>query len=372
MTNTHKTLDTKNSNLRKPTAIHFSIASQIRPSLLSLHHEHLGRLLSNNLYTNYGRSIQTWNPDRQFGSSGLILELLPPHRSERDGLYVQTFLSQPLMPRSPDEKQDLLMLVLILGLDGLEYNLVKKWALKNLLQRQHAKIEVPRNEEKKMPLSPEVWAEFLTGRSQNGVEFEQSRDLRSYILSSLVVLRENLPIGFGLGRHFTHRSKRRFPDLKCSSFVDFDCVEEINVPYYSYDHKGMEDMRLLNRRGWTIQHVIYELVATYNERKRQIAEGLKNSRAEIVFAFMHFPDLLQHFWLSEDSAESLYRSLDGYFRTLRKYADTTWIISDHGYDFETSRHSEYGFFSSSRPLAPIPQKMTDFYGIIYENMLGYG
>jgi len=55
------------------------------------------------------------------------------------------------------------MKVFILGLDGLEYNFVEKWNLRNLKQREYGKLEVPISK-RGWPSSPEVWASFLTGK----------------------------------------------------------------------------------------------------------------------------------------------------------------------------------------------------------------
>ena len=59
------------------------------------------------------------------------------------------------------------MKILIIGIDALEYNLVKKYNLKNLKQAQYIKIKVPINKELKKPTTPSVWASFLAGKIIN-------------------------------------------------------------------------------------------------------------------------------------------------------------------------------------------------------------
>ena len=56
--------------------------------------------------------------------------------------------------------------VFILALDGLEHQSVKKWKLKHLMQRKFGTFPTLINEEAGVPLSPQVWSSFITGREQ--------------------------------------------------------------------------------------------------------------------------------------------------------------------------------------------------------------
>jgi len=91
--------------------------------------------------------------------------------------------------------------VFVLALDGLEYYLVAEWGLKGLQQICFGKLTVPVNEKTGYPLSPEVWATFLTGRH---VKADFERDAKSRFIEQalkiLSVLRKVARRGFGLGR----------------------------------------------------------------------------------------------------------------------------------------------------------------------------
>ena len=81
------------------------------------------------------------------------------------------------------------MRVFILALDGLEYELVKKWRLTNLLQNYCDTFKIPReyfivgvnrwagNKVIASPYTPIIWTSFLTGRKpdDHGV-----KELREY------------------------------------------------------------------------------------------------------------------------------------------------------------------------------------------------
>ena len=85
---------------------------------------------------------------------------------------------------------------------------------------------------------------------------------------------------------------------------------------------------------------------------------------------MHTTDLLQHLSLSKDDIEKHYIDLDNYVSSLMVELENSFecftliLVSDHGFDFDKGTHSMNGFYSTSTHLNPIPEKITDFYGII--------
>jgi len=106
----------------------------------------------------------------------------------------------------------------------------------------------------------------------------------------------------------------------------------------------------------------------YQKRKEQILlETKKSQDADLVFAYMHFPDALQHFlFLRPDEIRKLYTDLDDFVSILKGRAEPSLflIVSDHGFNLKTKDHSKYGFYSSSAALSPKPREITDFFGII--------
>mgnify|MGYP005641178489 CR=1 FL=1 len=103
-------------------------------------------------------------------------------------------------------------------------------------------------------------------------------------------------------------------------------------------------------------------------RKEHILLELEKIRdVDVVFAYMHFPDEMQHLLFTRPlKIKKFYADLDNYVSILKSRVEASLflIISDHGFDLETKNHSMYGFYSSNVPLDPKPQRITDFYDLI--------
>lgn len=254
------------------------------------------------------------------------------------------------------------MMLFILGLDGLDYRCVTQWNLVNLKQQEFGKIIVPISQGRKQPLSPEVWGSFLTGEELTGLNFSRP-GIKGKVLGLLISLRKRVNFGFGMGNHF--RTKRNFPKLNRSTFIDREGVTEINAPYYSYNGT-IDIVERIGRGEISLNDAVSELMEIYRIRKRQIKQELmeKMLSNEVIFAFLHFPDMVQHLALSrERMIKSIYADLDYFIVELKEIINdgVFIIVSDHGFDPQTGYHSRFGFYSSNTKLDPKPEKITDFY-----------
>lgn len=257
------------------------------------------------------------------------------------------------------------MNLFILGLDGLEYNFVKEWNMENLMQQEYGKIIVPINKERNTPISPEVWGAFLTGEEILNLKFHRP-GIKGRILDILISLRKRVNFGFGIGNYF--RTHRNFPKLNKSTFVDRADAAEINAPYYSY-RGTLNIIERIGRGELSIDKALKELMITYKKRTVQIKRELKKKMRvyTIIFAFLHFPDIIQHLSFTRHHLiKNIYADLDYFVLELKEIlpGDKFIIVSDHGFEKETGIHSNYGFYSSNVRLNPRPEKITDFYNLI--------
>ena len=57
------------------------------------------------------------------------------------------------------------MRVFVIGIDALEYDLVKKWNLKELKQKEYGKVKIPKVvwKGRKVFLTVPIWVSFYTG-----------------------------------------------------------------------------------------------------------------------------------------------------------------------------------------------------------------
>jgi len=268
-------------------------------------------------------------------------------------------------------------LIFILGIDALDYDLVDKLNLNNLKQVEYGKIVIPIDEKKGYPLSPQVWSSFLIGRNTS-IGFEKSHNFMEYLIKI------NLSFKFDLSKGLLRRirsfylenftSSKRFGNLKQKTFLDIMNSKEINVPFYNFDNKTFDVLYLFGNGKLSLAQSIKEIKSIYEKRKRQIVNELENiNNSDIVFAYMHTTDVLQHFLFNQIyEIEKHYINLDNYLSVLKRkleysYGDVIFIIvSDHGFDFEIGNHSRRGFYSSNVNLIPKPEKITDFYGIILD------
>lgn len=265
-------------------------------------------------------------------------------------------------------------MIYILGLDGVDYNFIEKWDLKNIKQNHYSQIEVPIDKNMLIPKSPEVWASFLTGKNVDNIDFiniSPYSKIRQNILKTVKILRKHIPLSLGIGEVIRDIPTLRFPNLNKTTFLDITKSKSINVPYYNYDHKEFEKLKKLRDDNVSIDELIDEIYKLWEERKGQILYESKNIKNyDVVFAFENCSDQIQHFsFLRPEEIKKFYSDMNNYILKLKKVVGkcTFFIVSDHGFDLNTEKHSLYGFYSSNILIKPEPTKITDFYNIVLKH-----
>ena len=273
------------------------------------------------------------------------------------------------------------MKMFILGLDGLDHDLVKKWNLTYLLQRDHGKIEVPLNPKTKKPLSPSVWASFLSGKwiTDVGFRFETHHDAPlSPMLDLLRRIRRHVPVRLGVGNKIRRLPKELwksthaqygFPNLDIRLFVDHPSVETFDCPFRNPRNQVLKVIHDFVNERITASEATLKFMRIYHAKKRHIIKHAKKSKAKVYFAYLNFPDAICHFMYHMPNAiMDHYCDLNCFVSILKSAIDYELflIVSDHGFDLSEGSHSDYGFYSCNKPLNPKPRKITDFHKIILE------
>ena len=266
------------------------------------------------------------------------------------------------------------MKVFILGLDGLEYKLVVKWKLKNLMQSKYGYFnvdEVYMHEKEKVPYTPIIWASFITGKkpSEHGV-----KELWTYG-KLLDKLRHMPPLKWikgkrrflsklGLKPRVVGREKLNCPTL-------FDVINPsiaVNVPSYNestYLHRRLSEAFY---RG--LKEYEKEIWRVHEERKKATYEALKNSDWKLFMTYFDLADLLGHLHFIKRPLKLLkaYLELNKLAAELQRMIpkNTVFlIISDHGMkssgDGVTGNHSKRAFWSLNIDENWEPRDFTDFY-----------
>lgn len=262
----------------------------------------------------------------------------------------------------------------ILGLDGLEYDFVEMFRCKNLKQVQYGRIDVPIDDKKGIPFTPQVWASFLRGKWIDDIQFINESKVVEYPLKVLRFIRRIIPISLGLGKKTRVKLMRfkkpsDFPKLEGETFLDIIDSATINAPFYDFENVCWEVSNEFGKGKISLEELIEAIQKRYQDIRDKILVEAPGLDKEIVFAYMLFPDYLQHlFYNNSQEIQSLYMDLDRFVKELKKKIDgDLLIVSDHGFDFETETHSLKGFYSMNRKINFEPRKITDFY-----NLLLYG
>jgi len=259
------------------------------------------------------------------------------------------------------------MKVFVFMIDALEYNLVEKYDLHFLKQKQYGKIVVPVDPRLGIPLSPTVWSSFLTGQIIHRDFVTPVRPLTP-VFKIMRLLRGLIGRGWGLHK----KLKKLFPAcVHGQYFHDFPKVQNsflekvnsvaYNVPGINYDAKVFE---LLKTYEKNLEKLLPLFNKLYEKRKREILR--LPADADLVCAYIHEIDFIQHFCPNEEFIKQYYYDLDSFAYLLKQYfpKHAFIIVSDHGFDFRRKNHSLYAFYSSSISLFPKPKRITDFHDLI--------
>lgn len=272
------------------------------------------------------------------------------------------------------------MRVFILAIDGLDYNLVIRWSLKNLMQKKCGIISLSPEyylSSEKIPYTPIIWGSFITGRRphEHGAKLLLSTNINllniirrfpviKYIKGKRDLL-EKIGISPWIYMHIANKN-----DLGIRTM--FDIIKNsvaIWVPAYNPRDDLYWSLREAIKKGIkeyesTIWHV-------HKIRYLETIKQLKNtSNWELFMTYFDLADLLGHLYISKKRYKLYiaYKKLDklaGELKLITKNNTFFLIVSDHGMlpgkDGLFGVHSNYAFWSYNLDLEWIPKDITDFY-----------
>jgi hypothetical protein len=257
---------------------------------------------------------------------------------------------------------------LILGLDGMDFDVAVDLNLKNVLQVQFGRILVPINETLGVPSSPEVWASFLCGEHVKKMFASVKREWLHKYLRKLKRLLPFIHLGL-INKTCGHIAG--FPELDEETWVDLPNVKEVNSPYYSYTNEAFEYTKQFSEDK-DLDAYQQKILDLYERDAERILSAARQETAhpecDILFAYIHFPDLFNHLWFQDlDTLYSHYQKMDDFVnKVLDLVGDThVIIISDHGFDRTKGDHSDFGFISSNK-FMNFPQDIIELGKLMYE------
>ena len=268
--------------------------------------------------------------------------------------------------------------VYVLALDGLEYSLVTRWKLSNLMQRKYGKICISSNyyhRDVKAPYTPIIWASFITGLRP------EEHGIRSYFTYGRFLDRiRNIPIIKSIrGKRKIFRRLGLRPRVVNKKDLGKETLFERITPSIAVDVPAYNEPSEVNlyladiimKEG--VKQYVNAVWNVYEDRKKRVFEKIRENW-KLFMAYFKIADLLGHVYIAKSlkHLKKVYLALDQLAHELtRELSDDVIfiVVSDHGMKPEvdgTGVHSKHAFWSLNIDTDWRPNEITDFYQKIIE------
>jgi hypothetical protein len=277
--------------------------------------------------------------------------------------------------------------VCILAFDGLEYDLVEKFDLKELKQVEYGKVDVSDFEQL---ITPHIWASFITGLDYKQLKVETRvwknpflewiRKHKRFFMLNRISLKSFLKkAGFERETYADDLSEtykaiiKKFKQAKPTTIFDLAPSIAISVPpiqmwISSYTINLMKKV-LENKVKLTFykSHVL----KVFSEKRKLCFEKIKGKWTIFMVHFL-FTDLLGHFYINRlEKMRQIYDKAKKVVAEIKKeLSDDTLLIilSDHGMkpmgEINFGEHSKHGFYSLNYALNLKEPHIKDFFTLI--------
>ncbi len=273
------------------------------------------------------------------------------------------------------------MRLVILGLDGLDPDLVDSWDMRWFKQRTWGKHYVGLL---KNLYTPILWSCFLTGLNveEHGYDINALKEkrmkeaLRSRFLYGLYMLRRKIPIRktglrkllIKLGLINPYQASIMPENLMRRNFLEElkregYRVVAIEVPGYNETkneyYRGRVD-ELVTRPFRKRVEAVDEALEDTRERVARAVEYV-DSDYDIVFVYTPLPDFAFHMAVRPDVKvkvwlrtvhHNLYSIIEELINLAQRKGYAVLMVSDHGFDLRKYYHTTYGFWSLSTERPP--------------------
>ena len=246
------------------------------------------------------------------------------------------------------------MNVVILGMDGLEYNLVLKWNLKNLMQKTYGSIRIGEEYYSHgVPYTPIVWTSFISGKKPTETNV---KDWWSYG-KLLDWIRYKPPfIWFKNKRKYLMKfglKPKVLTKEKWNSKTFFDeCKPSKAIYVAGYNSPDEYHLELSNAMYKSIDEYVKVVWKWHEKKKKKVLDSL--GKYKLIMVWLDASDVLGHIWFVKHPLKLrlLYYDLDKFAKEVQDNVDENTVIlivSDHGMeesgDGVTGNHSDHNFWS---------------------------
>ena len=235
--------------------------------------------------------------------------------------------------------------LIILGMDGLEYDLVTKFGYKNLMQDHFGKTDISEFE---LPRSVILWSSFIAGKSKE---------------KELTALTNFWHAKMPIAQTF-------FANAKNPLALDVPGFTYINEQH-DRERQNMKDF--LEGKNITIEEYDKHVFAHHQKIKEQFFKALETGEHDVIMAYFSVSDVIGHLSFGiTPKMIMIYQDLDEIAAKVKaKFRGKLLIISDHGM-FARGRfgdHTTYGFWSTNFDVQFKNPKLTDFFKTLIDAQL---
>lgn len=287
------------------------------------------------------------------------------------------------------------MKVTILAFDGLEYNLVERFKLKNMKQKRYGKVAIPKVCYKEAidplgnriyePWTPFVWSSIVTGKlpSEIGLTLKNVQKWQSPLIQLFRVLSLKLRLntrkmtrfirGQGMKLERTGFKKGYFNLLEDSKvptiFHHAKNPMAINVPLVHQKRTLHKDTWRLKLKGKGLSEMTKNAWREFWKIKKQTLGTIKNEEWDLLMSYVRFLDTIGELNFSRFTEMfKAYSECNTYAGEVAQLIDDKTIcliISDHGMErygnTPFGKHSNHGFWSVNVNTKWKPTTILDLY-----------
>ena len=225
--------------------------------------------------------------------------------------------------------------MIILALDALDLNLVKKFECKTLMQKEYGQTDISDfNLERTIVL----WASFLTGKNMEA----------------------KIPIK-------TQWEFKLDPEETFLKF--FNPYKAIDVPAFSFKQQSHAEERKFLKKYFDDKGTIEEYDAVvwkyHEENKKEFLDSI--GKFDLVMGYFNLADAIGHLSFGiPQKMRGVYYELEKLAKEVKNSDRFILVISDHGMKAvgRYGDHTKNGFYSANRKLALNLPKITDFYNLV--------
>ena len=267
----------------------------------------------------------------------------------------------------------MLMRLLVLAYDALEYTLVERLRLRDLLQKRYGRYEAAKSPKYEKPHTPSAWTTIITGKppEEHGIDdWWTYGKILDWLRTKppLVWIKNKRKILWKLGikpRLYTRE------ELRVKTIFDYaENPVALFIPGYSEPVWPHEKLNEAIKKG--VQEYIRAVWEIHRWRKEEFFKRLSGDW-DLFMAWFDIADLLGHVCWHKCFAQIKMAYLD-LARVAARAREALGndvaivILSDHGMgpsgDGVTGDHTPYGFWSINQDWDWFqPRKATDFFNL---------